>query len=629
MRQNEIYGTAVSQGVRPGRSTKSQGHMMSVKGKYIQAPPSMNQGIYGTLPHLANQRQQQQQQQQVYGMPQTMGYGNNVANPIYGGLPSSPRSPASPDYSQMLLAAATNGAGTMTLSPELHQVIDPETEVSPWYLVGRPREAVKRVAVEILKNGEIGEFFVREVSSHRGSLGLSIKTSQRDLTNYLLKAMPTVVGHGVTIRGTKEVFKNVSSLIDHYRSRKRPSLPCKLVESSKIRGAGKYHTNVRGKKLGKSSLDNFEDSDDEGHFGFGDDEESPVPPKAATPPPPPPVAIPDELKERIGAMENGIAETLGLTKSHLQNINRESRVVQSIDESVQRALKPLMEQEQENKSLRPILERQISDNSLLQQKVEKLEKEISQTYSGLQGEVKKALEPLIESDAIKDQRTSELQLKLEQIQLEMNQKFGAGQELASQTRLAAAIQNSVSSALKPYMSSKEKKLAKKKALLARRKLALQQHEMKLLGGNALSENEREYVAGVTSSRYSDSPEPDFEALSILERARGSTLTSPRARTPQSTSPLSKPQNVLDDPTAMWELLSTSDAPQDKKMAAAEKQLEYLRKQEQLTIQRLKAAEAALNRPVKFGDDDTVFDDHFENGTIVDEATGDVYGFGAF
>ena len=125
-----------------------------------------------------------------------------------------------------------------TLSSAIQDVIDPEAQISPWFLVGRPRENVKKIAVEILKNGKVGEFFVRDVSSQPGHLGLSIKTSRKDLTNYLLKAVPSVVGNGVTVRGTKEVFRNITQLIVHYRRKKRPSLPCKLVESSQIRGLG-------------------------------------------------------------------------------------------------------------------------------------------------------------------------------------------------------------------------------------------------------------------------------------------------------------------------------------------------------------------------------------------------------
>lgn len=86
--------------------------------------------------------------------------------------------------------------------------------------------------------------------------------------------------------------------------------------------------------------------------------------------------------------------------------------------------------------------------------------------------------------------------------------------------------------------------------------------------------------------------------------------------------------MIGDPTAMWNLLTASTASSSKKMSAARKQLEYLKQQEEFTLRRLAAAEEEMSRPMQFGDDDTVFDDTFENGTIIDEASGEVFGFGA-
>lgn len=51
--------------------------------------------------------------------------------------------------------------------------------------------------------------------------------------NYLLQ--PTPGGTGLSIRGTKEVFPTMTKLINHYKNRKRPSLPVQLIDSS-IRG---------------------------------------------------------------------------------------------------------------------------------------------------------------------------------------------------------------------------------------------------------------------------------------------------------------------------------------------------------------------------------------------------------
>lgn len=76
---------------------------------------------------------------------------------------------------------------------------------------------------------------------------------------------------------------------------------------------------------------------------------------------------------------------------------------------------------------------------------------------------------------------------------------------------------------------------------------------------------------------------------------------------------------------MWDAIMASSAPADKKLNAAKKQLEYLRNQEMLIQEQLRAEEARLQNPRTFDDNDTVFDDMFENGTIIDES-GEVYGF---
>lgn len=47
------------------------------------------------------------------------------------------------------------------------------------YVSGTPREGVKRIALEIMKAGEIGEFIVRDIESAPEALGISVKMSSQ------------------------------------------------------------------------------------------------------------------------------------------------------------------------------------------------------------------------------------------------------------------------------------------------------------------------------------------------------------------------------------------------------------------------------------------------------------------
>lgn len=234
--------------VMPG-NVRPQPSYMSPKGRFSSAPPGIMQG-YGTL-HRGN--------------TSVLGYGQNndafhQANAIYAGLPggnpsTTPHSPTyhavggggmtqNPLYSPVMVSPSAAAAYT---PEDIYRTIDAEAGIASWYLVGRPRPQVKKIAVEILKNGRIGEFFVRDISSHPGCLGMSIKTNKNDLMNYLLQPQPG--GAGISVRGTKEVFPNLTKLINHYMSRKRPSLPVQLKESS-IRGVwgGRKGKGKKGKK---------------------------------------------------------------------------------------------------------------------------------------------------------------------------------------------------------------------------------------------------------------------------------------------------------------------------------------------------------------------------------------------
>ena len=128
----------------------------------------------------------------------------------------------------------------------------------PWWLVGKPRcaarraarrrrwgaadrrwrrggrEAIKAFALNMLRSGEVGRFFIREVASTPGCLGLTVKVSDQELVNYLLKPHRGEV----TIRGTKEAFPDIPALINFYCAMKRASMPVKLVSGVGATGGG-------------------------------------------------------------------------------------------------------------------------------------------------------------------------------------------------------------------------------------------------------------------------------------------------------------------------------------------------------------------------------------------------------
>jgi hypothetical protein len=41
--------------------------------------------------------------------------------------------------------------------------VDPETEMAPWFMAGVPRAEVRQVAMDMLKQGQTGNFLVRYV----------------------------------------------------------------------------------------------------------------------------------------------------------------------------------------------------------------------------------------------------------------------------------------------------------------------------------------------------------------------------------------------------------------------------------------------------------------------------------
>ena len=77
---------------------------------------------------------------------------------------------------------------------------------------------------------------------------------------------------------------------------------------------------------------------------------------------------------------------------------------------------------------------------------------------------------------------------------------------------------------------------------------------------------------------------------------------------------------------MWKVITSSSASQQDKLTAAQSQLDYLRREEEAVLQKLKMAQTkSMQR--QYMDNETVFNEDYENGTLIDEDSGEVFGFG--
>ncbi|EDQ88358.1 uncharacterized protein MONBRDRAFT_26443 [Monosiga brevicollis MX1] len=105
--------------------------------------------------------------------------------------------------------------------------IDPETEMASWFVSGMPRTEVRQMAMDMLKKGRPGNFLIRDVKSEPNCYGMSVRTTQNKLVNYLIekRAQPP----GFCIRGTKRTFPTVAKLVEFYAQEKRQALGLKLV----------------------------------------------------------------------------------------------------------------------------------------------------------------------------------------------------------------------------------------------------------------------------------------------------------------------------------------------------------------------------------------------------------------
>eukprot|EP00039_Didymoeca_costata_P025333 m.13010 g.13010 ORF g.13010 m.13010 type:complete len:645 (-) comp4770_c0_seq2:113-2047(-) len=114
---------------------------------------------------------------------------------------------------------------------EMLQLVDASAEMAPWFVSGTPRQEVRKIALEILKMGDVGEFIVRDVESEPECLGLSVKMTATDMSNFLIIG---VKGGGnkamrLQLRGARESFVDLTSLINFYCKSKSRFLGVQLI----------------------------------------------------------------------------------------------------------------------------------------------------------------------------------------------------------------------------------------------------------------------------------------------------------------------------------------------------------------------------------------------------------------
>eukprot|EP00039_Didymoeca_costata_P031082 m.33040 g.33040 ORF g.33040 m.33040 type:complete len:564 (+) comp8482_c0_seq1:305-1996(+) len=420
--------------------------------------------------------------------------------------------------------------------------VDAAARHAPWYLGGLPRHELKGIAVDILKNGVNGEFFVRDVSSQPNCLGLSIKIADMELTNFLLLPTNYKGRDGVTLRGTHEVFGSLSELIKHYAYRHRPSLPCQLILSERTRGSD---------VISELELDH---KDIYGMMKVAPHPTQHTSPQAPTPAPvpapvPAPAPAPVPVQPPIPTPQ---PMEFASARAALELVKKtENEMKKQREDTIK-----LIEQLQEEKKRTEELESERNG----------LAKQVADIYTDVQNvrqevEASKALSQLPTVTGLDDVTSRK------------------------QARHRAAIEG------------------RKAVALARQ-------------------------ARMLEKRISRGVSPDEQrVLDQLERARGSDVgTTPGGGFSRNVPGLFASHDMLSDPGAMWNVISSSDAPKDEKLAAARAQLAYLQQEEKLALEKLKQAQAIV-RSRKFSEDDTVFDDDFENATIMDEETGETFGFG--
>eukprot|EP00729_Bicosta_minor_P018512 gene18512-22208_t len=537
---------------------------------------------------------------------------------------------ASPMSLQSLARHIPMGQQTMLRTPKGKRTgvpVDREAELTPWFLGGLGRSELKAVAMDVLRNGAIGEFFVRDVASNPNALGLSVKVGNHDLRNYLILPKSQNNRISVMIRGTNEVFSSLSELIAFYALRPRPALPCQLM--------------MRGQRSAAPQAQAPQDSETYGEiYGMMQ-----IPP-----------ATPISAPFGAGAALPAAAAAAGVENARFGVQQAQHDFQQQQLEQQGQQLQALQAQQKSAMAAAagraagagaamtaPTME---AAKRLIEIERTLLEKEKTTNAEALALVIKQTDQELAQARALVEQRDKEIK-KMEVIardvqEAKMHAQVATHATITSNDRTSMVLNHQVIAKAQRVKARREalaRRQAKHRAALERRKagsLAKEKASLNTYLSNYQSGAGRVDSNGTGSSQnmHASPMSPTGSSMSIdrLERERRSSLDG-KDQSPQGYA-LGGGGGVMgldggglmDDPNAMWQVITSSSAAHNQKLQAAQAQLDYLRKEEAEVLAKLQTAQTTATTTRTYTDNETVIDEDYENATLIDEESGEVFGF---
>jgi len=275
-----------------------------------------------------------------------------------------------------------------------------------------------------------------------------------------------------------------------------------------------------------------------------------------------------------------------------------------------------------------------------------LEKEKTTNAEALALVIKQTDQELAQARALVEQRDKEIK-KMEVIardvqEAKMHAQVATHATITSNDRTSMVLNHQVIAKAQRVKARREalaRRQAKHRAALERRKagsLAKEKASLNTYLSNYQSGAGRVDSNGTGSSQnmHASPMSPTGSSMSIdrLERERRSSLDG-KDQSPQGYA-LGGGGGVMgldggglmDDPNAMWQVITSSSAAHNQKLQAAQAQLDYLRKEEAEVLAKLQTAQTTATTTRTYTDNETVIDEDYENATLIDEESGEVFGF---
>lgn len=501
--------------------------------------------------------------------------------------------------------------GQQARTPQRTDVpVDREAELAAWFLGGLGRSELKAVAMDVLRNGAIGEFFVRDVASNPNALGLSIKVGGHDLRNYLILPKIHNSRTSVMIRGTNEFFSTLSELIAFYTLRPRPALPCQLLlrgqRSAAPAAQPKQNTEMYGEIYGMMQIP----------------QAASVPATPEAPPLPASAAAASVEDARFDVQQ----AQHEFQQQQLQQQGEQLRLLQSHQMAQRQATATAVAggAPQANMTA-PTME---AAKRLIEIERKLLAKEKATNAEALALVIKQTDQELVQARAIVQQRDKEIK-KMEAIardvqEAKMHAHAATHATITNDDRASMVLNHQVIAKAQRVKARREalaRRQAKHRAALERRKAGALAKEQASLN-TYLSINQSSGGVGGGGQLPPMSPTGSAMSMDRLERERRSSLDGKEFGFGGN----SGGGGLMDDPNAMWQVITSSSAAHTQKLQAAQAQLDYLRKEEAEVLAKLQMAQSTVTTTRTYTDNETVIDEDYENATLIDEESGEVFGF---